>query len=209
MTEGDRSLIRVSVGGLVRDQRENPVVLLKGTDTDEVLPIWIGQAEALAIDLQLRGETFERPLNHGLYKTAVESLGAESDPRGGDGSQGQHVLRENLVPADVFAIDATPSDSIALAIRTHSPIFVARSVFESHKHALKSRGAARRRGRQTPEIPAGSGPGRVLTRYPVGAGAAVRTGSSLRPRPSVHDAEADLETGSRASTMVSLPRSGA
>jgi hypothetical protein len=143
MTEGDRSLIRVSVGGLVRDQRENPVVLLKGTDTDEVLPIWIGQAEALAIDLQLRGETFERPLTHDLLKTAVESLGAKvvrvavTDLKDNTFFAKIYIQRGS----EVFAIDARPSDSIALAIRTHSPIFVARSVFESHKHALESRDA--------------------------------------------------------------------
>ena len=141
MTEGDRSLIRVSVGGLVRDHRENPVVLLKGTDTDEVLPIWIGQAEALAIDLQLRGETFERPLTHDLLKTAVESLGAKvvrvavTDLKDNTFFAKIYIQRGN----EVFAIDARPSDSIALAIRTHSPIFVARAVFDAHKQALEAR----------------------------------------------------------------------
>jgi bifunctional DNase/RNase len=144
MTEGDRSLVRVSVGGLVRDHRENPVVLLKGTDTDEVLPIWIGQAEALAIDLQLRGETFERPLTHDLLKTAVESLGAKvvrvavTDLKDNTFFAKIYIQRGN----EIFAIDARPSDSIALAIRTHAPIFVARSVFESHKHALDTRDAS-------------------------------------------------------------------
>ena len=139
MTEGDRSLVRVSVGGLVRDHRENPVVLLKGTDSDEVLPIWIGQAEALSIDLQLRGETFERPLTHDLLKTAVESLGAKvvrvavTDLKDNTFFAKIYIQRGN----EVFAIDARPSDSIALAIRTRSPIFVSREVFDAHKHALE------------------------------------------------------------------------
>jgi len=141
MTEGDHGLVRVSVGGLVRDHRENPVVLLKGTDTDEVLPIWIGQAEALSIDLQLRGETFERPLTHDLLKTAVESLGAKvvrvavTDLKDNTFFAKIYIQRGN----EVFAIDARPSDSIALAIRTHSPIFVARAVFDAHKQALEAR----------------------------------------------------------------------
>jgi bifunctional DNase/RNase len=144
MTEGDRSLVRVSVGGLVRDQRENPVVLLKGTDTDDVLPIWIGQAEALSIDLHLRGEIFERPLTHDLLKTAVESLGAKvvrvavTDLKDNTFYAKIYIQRGS----EIFAIDARPSDSIALAIRTQAPIFVARSVFDSHKHALETRDAA-------------------------------------------------------------------
>jgi bifunctional DNase/RNase len=76
LKEGDKNFLKVEVGGLVRDHRENPVVLLKGAESNEVLPIWIGQAEALAIDLQLRGEAFDRPLTHDLLKTAIESLGA-------------------------------------------------------------------------------------------------------------------------------------
>jgi bifunctional DNase/RNase len=141
MTEGDRELLRVTVGGLVRDHRENPVVLLKGADTDDVLPIWIGQAEALSIDIQLRGETFERPLTHDLLRTAVESLGARvlkvavTDLKDNTFFAKIYIQRGN----EIFAIDARPSDSIALAIRTQAPIFVSRAVFDSHKHALETR----------------------------------------------------------------------
>lgn len=141
MNEGDTSFVRVEIGGLVRDHRENPVVLLKGAETNDVLPIWIGQAEALAIDLQLRGESFDRPLTHDLLKTAVESLGATvlkvavTDLKNNTFFAKIYIQRGN----EVLAIDARPSDSIALAIRTQSPIFVSRSVFESHKHALEAR----------------------------------------------------------------------
>ncbi len=141
MKEGDKNFLRVEVGGLVRDHRENPVVLLKGTDTNDVLPIWIGQAEALSIDLQLRGESFERPLTHDLLKTTVESLGATvlrvavTDLKDNTFFAKIYIQRGN----EVIAIDARPSDSIALAIRTKSPIFVSRAVFETHKHALENR----------------------------------------------------------------------
>lgn len=141
MNEGDKDFLRVEVGGLVRDHRENPVVLLKGAETNDVLPIWIGQAEAMAIDLQLRGESFDRPLTHDLLKTAVESLGATvlkvavTDLKNNTFFAKIFIQRGN----DVFAIDARPSDSIALAIRTQSPIYVSKFVFESHKHALEAR----------------------------------------------------------------------
>jgi len=143
LKEGDKSFLKVEVGGLVRDHRENPVVLLKGAESNEVLPIWIGQAEALAIDLQLRGEAFDRPLTHDLLKTAVESLGATvlkvavTDLKDNTFFAKIYIQRGN----EVFAIDARPSDSIALAIRTQSPIYVSRTVFETHKHALEGREA--------------------------------------------------------------------
>ena len=76
MAESEDKFLRVNVGGLVKDQRNNPVVLLRIEEGDEVLPIWIGHSEALAIELQLRGNTFERPLTHDLLKAAIESLGA-------------------------------------------------------------------------------------------------------------------------------------
>ncbi len=138
MKDEDKNYLRVEVGGLVRDHRENPVVLLKGIDNDEVLPIWIGQAEALAIDLQLKGESFDRPLTHDLLKTAVESLGASvlrvavTELRDNTFFAKIFIQRGN----EVFAIDARPSDSIALAIRTQSPIYVSKAVFDGHKHSM-------------------------------------------------------------------------
>jgi bifunctional DNase/RNase len=141
VNEADKNFLRVEVGGLVRDHRENPVVLLKSAETNDVLPIWIGQAEALSIDLQLRGETFDRPLTHDLLKTAVESLGAAvlkvavTDLKNNTFFAKIYIQRGN----EVFAIDARPSDSIALAVRTRSPIYVSKAVFESHKQALEAR----------------------------------------------------------------------
>lgn len=139
MTEDGKGFLQVEIGGVVRDSRENPIVLLKGTSREEVLPIWIGHAEALSIELQLQGKSFERPLTHDLLKTTLESLGAVVL------KVAVTELRDNTFFAkiflqrddEVFAIDARPSDSIALAIRTQAPIFVAETVFETHKRALQ------------------------------------------------------------------------
>jgi bifunctional DNase/RNase len=139
MSEGAQNFLRVEIGGLVRDNRENPIVLLKSTENDEVLPIWIGHAEALAIELQLEGKAFDRPLTHDLLKTVIESLGATvsrvavTELRDNTFFAKVYIQRDN----EVFSIDARPSDSIALAVRTKSPIFVAESVFENHKRALQ------------------------------------------------------------------------
>jgi bifunctional DNase/RNase len=139
MGEDAQKFLRVEIGGLVRDNRENPIVLLKSSENDEVLPIWIGHAEALSIELQLQGKSFDRPLTHDLLKTMVESLGATvsrvavTELRDNTFFAKVYLQRDN----EVFAIDARPSDSIALAVRTKSPIFVAESVFENHKRALQ------------------------------------------------------------------------
>lgn len=138
MSDEDRKMVPVNVGGLVRDQRNNPVVLLKVDDGDEALPIWIGHSEALAIELQLKGQTFERPLTHDLLKTAIESLGATVT------KVAVTELRDNTFFAKIFirrddeafVIDARPSDSIALALKTGATILVSQTVLDEHKRVI-------------------------------------------------------------------------
>jgi len=138
MPNDDNQMVRVTVGGLVRDQRNNPVVLLKVEDGQEALPIWIGQAEAIAIDLELKGEKFERPLTHDLMKTLLDGLGATVS------RVAVTDLRDNTFFAriyvekgdDVIVIDSRPSDSIALALKTGAAIYVARTVLERHQRVI-------------------------------------------------------------------------
>jgi bifunctional DNase/RNase len=140
MSGDEQRMIQVSVGGLVRDQRNNPVVLLKVDDGEEALPIWIGHAEALAIELQIKGQTFERPLTHDLLRTLVESLGgkvskvAVTELRDNTFFAKVYVKRGN----EVFAVDARPSDSIALALKTSAPIFVSEDVLKNHKRVIQT-----------------------------------------------------------------------
>lgn len=138
MTQDDKHFVRVTVSGMARDARENPVVLLKSSEGEEVLPIWIGHAEGVAIDLTMKGEKFERPLTHDLLKSAIESLGGVLS------KVAITELRSNTFFAKIFlqrghdivVMDARPSDSVALALKFDAPIFVARDVFVSHKRAL-------------------------------------------------------------------------
>jgi bifunctional DNase/RNase len=140
MTDEEQEFLRVAVGGLVKDQRNNPVVLLKREDSEEVLPIWIGHSEALAIELQLKGETFERPLTHDLLRTAVESLGASvvkvaiTELKDNTFFAKLYLQRDN----EIYVIDARPSDSIALALKSHAGIFVANEVFKNHKRLMQN-----------------------------------------------------------------------
>jgi bifunctional DNase/RNase len=55
------------------------VVILKETERDRYLPIWIGPWEASAIAMKLQGLTAERPLTHDLFAATLEELGARID----------------------------------------------------------------------------------------------------------------------------------
>ena len=127
-------MIRVQVASLAMDQTtHNPVVLLEAPDDKSagVLPIWIGHPEATAIASQLYGQTFERPLTHDLLRIVIEGLEARvtkiliTELRGNTFFAKIYIARGD----EIFAIDARPSDSIALALRTHAPIYVDPELF--------------------------------------------------------------------------------
>lgn len=120
-------MIEMSVSGLAIDERTHtPVVLLKEKNGTRMLPIWIGPSEASAIAIQLTGRQFQRPLTHDLLKSVIEGLEAKV-PKIAiiDLREKTYYAKVYLERAqDVLAIDARPSDCIALALRTGSPIFV-------------------------------------------------------------------------------------
>lgn len=111
---------------------QHRVVVLKETDSDRYLPIWIGPFEADAITLQLQGVQVARPLTHDLLKSIIDQMGAKIS----------HILVTELKNDTFFAhivmdlngknikIDARPSDAIALAVRVNAPLFVADQVME-------------------------------------------------------------------------------
>jgi bifunctional DNase/RNase len=109
----------------------DPVVILKDTDGKRYLPILIGPFEATAIALALEGTPVPRPLSHDLMKSIIESLKARVL------RIVIHDIHDNTFYAKVvlettgngtIEIDARPSDSIALALRTNSPIFVSEKI---------------------------------------------------------------------------------
>jgi len=87
------------------------VVILKEKAAERYLPIWIGPAEADAIAVKLQGATVPRPLSHDLLHSVIGALGLNVD-----GGQ--------------MEIDSRPSDALALAVRTDSPIYVEESVLD-------------------------------------------------------------------------------
>jgi bifunctional DNase/RNase len=134
-------VIQVRVANLAMDPNtDSPVVLLKGVETEGVLPIWIGRPEAGAIAMQLAGQTFERPLTHDLLRIVIEGLEARvskiviTDLRGSTFFAKIFLSRGD----EIVTIDARPSDSIALALRAEAPIFVERALFESNSRQIET-----------------------------------------------------------------------
>ncbi len=130
-------MIHVRIASLSVDSVSNqPVIILRpieeSGDSPRLLPIWIGHAEATAILLALQGVEPPRPMTHDLLKSVVESLDTvvtriEITRVEAGTFYAAIVLRGE---ERTIAIDARPSDSIALAIRTGSPLFVAEEVFD-------------------------------------------------------------------------------
>jgi bifunctional DNase/RNase len=101
------------------------VVILKETDRDRYLPIWIGQWEASSIAMKLQGLTPERPLTHDLFVSAIEAVGARVD-RVVVVEMSEETYHARLILAmgeRLIEVDARPSDALALAVRTGARIF--------------------------------------------------------------------------------------
>jgi hypothetical protein len=99
------------------------------------LPIFIGQAEALAIYIALQKENrdFHRPLTHDLLKSAIEKLGAKIERLTID-DMWQDTFYARLVlnrGGSWIDIDCRPSDGIAVALRAQAPIYVADEILDS------------------------------------------------------------------------------
>ncbi len=111
---------------------QTPILLLREQSGTRYLPIWIGTNEASAIALALEGFEPERPMTHDLLKLVVEALGASVDrvvvtELSGGTYFADLVMRRN---GDEVHLSARPSDAVALAARTATPLFAARAVLD-------------------------------------------------------------------------------
>lgn len=121
-------MIEVTVVSLGVDQKtKSPVVVLREKGGTRVLPIWIGAAEANAIAMEMAGIKFERPLTHDLLRQVIVGLGAQLNQVRITTVQDNTYYAELDLRRDdhVVQVDARPSDSIAVALRLHAPIYTA------------------------------------------------------------------------------------
>lgn len=131
MIEVTVDTIRVSLRG---DER---LILLKDVHDDRQLPIYIGAIEAEAIGWELKGRKRPRPLTHDLLKNCIVALGGElqyilvNDLRDDVNAGGTFYAVLHILQGErEIDVDARPSDSIALAVRAHVPIYVAEKVMD-------------------------------------------------------------------------------
>ncbi|HEX8969624.1 MAG TPA: bifunctional nuclease family protein, partial [Chloroflexota bacterium] len=126
-------MIEVTVAGLgIAPPSSVPLLLLKERDGERVLPVGIGPLEAQAIVMPLQGVHPPRPMTHDIFVEVVVSLGG-------------HLRRVEITDliestfharlmlesgGEEKAYDIRPSDGVALAVRTETPIFVAEAVFD-------------------------------------------------------------------------------
>lgn len=117
------------VGVRIELPSNQPLVLLKESDTQRHLPIWIGAPEASAIAMFQQGIVPPRPLTHDLMVSTLESLHAPL-LRVEIVSVLNAVFSAELVFADDVRVDARSSDAIALALRTPCPILCDEQVLD-------------------------------------------------------------------------------
>jgi bifunctional DNase/RNase len=128
--------VEMSIKGLMVDPITNmPIVILHDADGQRVLPIWMGVFEANAIALQIENVPTPRPMTHDLLRNVIHDLKADVD------KVVVNDLKDNtfyavihlVVQGEAVAIDARPSDAIALALRVRAPIFAEDTVIDRAK----------------------------------------------------------------------------
>ena len=112
-----------------------PIVVLRDATGDAILPIWVGVYEANAIALEIEKINTPRPMTHDLIKILLHGMDARVD----------RIVVSDLKDDTFFAViwlekdgqlisvDSRPSDALAIALRTDSPIFVDESVLKSSR----------------------------------------------------------------------------
>jgi bifunctional DNase/RNase len=127
-------LLEVKVGALIMDPNSSsPIVVLKGVDSEIILPIWVGSYEANAIALEIEKMVSQRPMTHDLLRNMITQLKYKLE----------RIIVNDLADNTFYAVleliddsgksvtlDARPSDAIALALRADCPIFVTQKVLD-------------------------------------------------------------------------------
>jgi uncharacterized protein len=126
-------MIEVTIDSIrVSLMSQHRVVILKDSDSDRYLPIWIGACEADAITIELQGVEVARPFTHDLLKSSINQLGGKIK------SVIINDLHNEVFYAQIILdvngrrmeIDSRPSDALALAVRAKVPIYINEAVMD-------------------------------------------------------------------------------
>jgi bifunctional DNase/RNase len=130
--------VEMKIRGLLMDPVTNtPIVILRDSGSETVVPIWVGVYEANAIALEIEKVSTPRPMTHDLIKNVLAGLDARV-----------HKVVVTELKEDTFyaviwmerdgkiiSVDSRPSDALALALRVDCPIFVEEEVLKTSKKA--------------------------------------------------------------------------
>jgi bifunctional DNase/RNase len=128
--------VEVRIRGLTLDPATSmPIIVLKDVASETVMPIWVGIFEANAIAIEIEKVAVPRPMTHDLTRNLMRHLNARLErvvisELNDDTFFATLWLRQGDEP---LAIDARPSDAIALALRADCPIYVTEEVMQAAK----------------------------------------------------------------------------
>ena len=132
--ENDDALIEVKIGALIMDPNTNtPIVVLKGLESETVLPIWVGAFEANAIALEIEKIAPQRPMTHDLLRNLIIECGLNAKKVTITDLQENTfyaIIELTNANGETMTLDSRPSDAIALALRLDCPIFVMQKVID-------------------------------------------------------------------------------
>jgi len=132
--------VEVQIRGLMIDPLTNmPIVVLKDVASDAVLPIWVGIFEANAIALELEKTATPRPMTHDLMRNMARGLNAVVQKVVVSELKDDTFLAVIWLEQDgeMVAIEARPSDAIALALRWDCPVYASRVVMDNAKQVAE------------------------------------------------------------------------
>ena len=135
-SRGKTMQIEMTIKGLMVDPVTNmPIVILRDEGSERVLPIWVGIFEANAIALQIENIETPRPMTHDLLRNVIAHLnGAVEKIVVSDLKENTfYALIYVRIAEELVAVDARPSDAIALALRVSAPIYVEDDVIQNAK----------------------------------------------------------------------------
>ena len=132
--ENGNALIEVKIGALIMDPNTNtPIVVLKGIESETVLPIWVGAFEANAIALEIEKIAPQRPMTHDLLRNLIVECGLSAKKVTITDLQENTfyaIIELSNSDGEAMTLDSRPSDAIALALRLDCPIFVMQKVID-------------------------------------------------------------------------------
>jgi hypothetical protein len=117
---------------IIAETTDQQVIVLREKDGGRSFPIIIGIFEAVAIDRRIKGIEIPRPLTHDLLESVIRHMGGRlervvvNDLRDNTFYALLHIARNG----EDIAVDARPSDAIALAVRARCPVYVEDSVLD-------------------------------------------------------------------------------